>query len=497
MPFSSNIHLVDQAIVVGYIAIVLVWGLWLGRAQRSTEDYFLGGRSLPWWAILLSIVATETSTVTFLSIPGITFAKFHGDFRFLQITFGYIAGRILVALVLLPLFFRGQVFTSYEVLQSRFGVTTRRGASILFLLTRNVSDALRLFLTALALQQATGLALSHCVIALGIVTIIYTLVGGAKAVVWNDCLQFAVYMLGAAATLVVIATRLPGGMEQILDYGSELEKFRLLDFRLGLEKPMSFWAGLVGGIFLTAATHGTDQLMVQRYLSARDKQSASWALVLSGFVVCVQFALFLTIGVALACFYDSQVAQTTGENISNDGIFAHFIVNELGIGLVGITLAAVFAAAMSTLSSSLNSSATALVNDIYLPLTKAELTPKQQLRISRIATLFFGFLQIAIAIASQSFGFDESTVGQVLKIAGFALGPVLGMYLLAVFYPQLDEPAALIGFCAGIGILSVIAYQTPLYWPWYALCGAVAVIECGLVVDFVFDQFRTEPKRTM
>ncbi len=487
MSINSSIHVVDQAIVVSYIAIVLIWGLWLGRSQKNTEDYFLGGRSLPWWAILLSIVATETSTVTFLSIPGITFAKLNGDFRFLQITFGYIAGRLLVAVVLLPLFFRGQVFTSYEVLQSRFGVTTRRGASLLFLVTRNLSDALRLFLTALALQQATGLALSQCVIALGIVTIVYTLVGGAKAVVWNDCLQFAVYMLGAVATLVVIATRLPGGFEQVVEYGNELGKFQLFDFRLGLEKPMSFWAGLMGGIFLTAATHGTDQLMVQRYLSAKSKHSAGWALVLSGFVVCVQFALFLTIGVALSCFYDSQVSQTVSEDVVNDGIFAHFIVNELGMGLVGITLAAVFAAAMSTLSSSLNSSATAFVNDIYLPLTKSELTSKQQLRISRVATLFFGIVQICIAIASQSFGFDESTVGQVLKIAGFALGPVLGMYLLAVFYPHLGEMAALLGFVFGIGILSVIAILTPLYWPWYAMCGAIAVIECGLVFQFAIN----------
>lgn len=470
---------------------VLAFGLWVGRGQQNTLDYFLGGRSIPWWAVLLSIVATETSTVTFLSIPAFTFAKENGDFCFLQITFGYIAGRLLVVFFLLPLFFQGQPFTSYEVLQLRFGIASRRATSLLFLVTRNLSDALRLYLTALVLQQSVGLGLSSCIVVLGILTMAYTYFGGVKSVVWNDCIQFAVYMVGAVVALEVIISQLPGGMEQLLQFGRLHGKFRLLDFDWSLTKPtMTFWAGLFGGMFLTAATHGTDQMMVQRYLSAKSQRAAGWGLAMSGFVVCGQFALFLTIGLGLACFYTQFPPEIAFTAADGDRVFAHFIVHHLGRGLVGLTLAAVFAAAMSTLSSSLNSSATAFINDIFLPLVKHQPSPQRQLRMSRLATAGFGVLQICIALASQQVGASESTVNKVLAIAGFAMGPVLGLYFLAVFARQVGQRPALAGFIAGISLLSYVALATDLYWPWYAGVGATATFLFGLL----FNLFLQDPK---
>lgn len=453
----------------------------MGRGQRSTVDYFLGGRSLPWWAVLLSIVATETSTATFLSIPGIAFAV-GGDFRFLQITFGYIVGRVLVAWVFLPLYFRGEPFTCYEVLERRFGVASRRVTSSLFLVTRNLSDALRLFLTALALQQAIGLELWVCVVGLGLVTIGYTCFGGVKSVVWNDCVQFVIYMLGAFSVLWVIVSLLPDGFAQLIQFGRESEKFRLLDFDLSLTtKTMTFWAGLVGGMFLTTATHGTDQLMVQRYLVASSQRGATLAVLLSGLVVCLQFALFLFIGVGLFCFYDVFPPDTAFAETDNDRVLAHFVVTHLNTGLVGLTLAAVIAAAMSTLSSSLNSSATALINDIYLPLTRQELSPEQQLKLSRLASGGFGILQILIAIVSYHVDANSSTAKSVLKIAGFALGPMLGLYFLAVFTRRVHQRAALCGFVVGTVALSYLALGTPLYWPWYAGAGAALTFAGGLL----------------
>lgn len=483
---NLTINSVDLSIVVGYLACVLAFGIWVGRGQHSTIDYFLGGRSLPWWAVLLSIVATETSTVTFLSIPGVAFAQ-QGDFRFLQITFGYMIGRVLVAAVFLPLYFRGEPFTCYEVLERRFGTAARRVTSVLFLVTRNLSDALRLFLTALALQQAIGLELWICVVGLGLVTIAYTFFGGVKSVIWNDCIQFVIYMLGAFAILGVIVSRLPEGLVQVVEFGQQNAKFRLLDFDLGLTKgAMTFWAGLVGGMFLTTATHGTDQLMVQRYLVARSQRGATIAVVLSGVMVCLQFALFLLIGVGLACFYEAFPPETAFTAGDKDRVLAHFVVHHLGTGLVGLTLAAVFAAAMSTLSSSLNSSATALINDIYLPLSKRELTHQQQLWLSRLASAGFGLLQIAIAWISYQRGVDESTVYGVLKIAGFALGPMLGLYFLAVFAQRVNQRAALAGFLAGTGVLSYLALNTELFWPWYAGVGASITFACGLLLSLVF-----------
>lgn len=486
MNFSLNIHPVDGAIVIVYLLAVLAFGLWVGRGQRTSADYFLGGRSLPWGILLLSIVATETSTVTFLSLPGIP-AAINGNLTFLQIAIGYIVGRLLIIYVLLPIYFRSDTFTAYEVLEARFGKLSRRITSVLFLFTRNLSDALRLFLTALVLQIVLGLDLAISVILLGIITIIYTLVGGAKSVIWNDSIQFVIYMLGAGAAFTIIMVNLPGGFPSLLQFAAENDKFSLFDFDFSLTKPsMTFWSGLVGGAFLTMATHGTDQLMVQRYLSAKNQRDASLSLAVSGFIVFLQFAVFLLIGVALAAFY----TQISGPNPLVDGkgdqLFAYFIVNYMPIGLVGLTLAAVFAAAMSTLSSSLNSSATALINDVWLPLRKVVVSQHDQLQAGRVATALFGFLQVAIALAVGAIGTSESTVFNVLKIAGFASGPVLGLFLLAVSTQRVKQPAALMGFVIGVAGLSAIAVGTDLYWPYYAAVGALLTWFAGWLIQMLF-----------
>ncbi|HMP08287.1 MAG TPA: transporter, partial [Lacipirellulaceae bacterium] len=314
---SVPLSAVDGAIVLLYLAAMLGIGIWVSRGQRSTSDYFLGDRSLPWWAVLLSIVATETSTVTFLSIPGMSFAA-GGDMRFLQITFGYIVGRFVVAAVLLPLYFRGELFTAYEVLGQRFGQLSRRATSLLFLVTRNLSDALRLYLGALVLQTAMGLDLAQSIVVMGVVTVAYTYLGGVKSVIWNDCVQFVIYVLGAAAALVHMIRTTPDGWEQFRQFADETGRFRILDFQWSLVQPtMTFWAGLIGGAFLTLATHGTDQLNVQRMLTARSQRGATVALLASGVVVLAQFALFLVIGAALAWFGATHPGAFP-EGIQND-----------------------------------------------------------------------------------------------------------------------------------------------------------------------------------
>jgi SSS family transporter len=471
---SVNIGTLDAVIVVAYLLGVMLFGIWIGRGGRSAADYFLGGRSLPWGALLLSIVATETSTVTFLSIPGIAAAA-SGNMSFLQITIGYIVGRTFVVFFLLPLYFRGQPFTAYEVLEERYGRLSRRLVSALFLLTRNASDALRLFLTALVLQVVLGLDLTTSVIVIGAVTIVYTFAGGAKSVIWNDSVQFVIYMLGAAAALYILGGLLPGGLAQLVQTAGAEGRLQVFDFDFDLAKPgMTFWGGLAGGAFLTAATHGTDQMMVQRYLSAKSRRDASLALGISGFVVMAQFAIFLFIGVGLAALFGEATADIRG-----DQLFARFIVGYMPAGLLGLTLAAVFAAAMSTLSSSLNSSSAALINDLWMPLRRVAPDERTRLNAGRAATIAFGVLQTGIAIAFGWLATDESVVGNVLKIAGFAAGPVLGLYLLGVFAPRVGQRAALAGFVTGIATLATIAYATPLHWAWYALAGTLVTMVAG------------------
>ncbi len=486
MNFSLNNSAIDAIIVLIYLMVVLAFGLWVGRGQRTSADYFLGGRTLPWGVLLLSIVATETSTVTFLSLPGIP-AAVNGNLTFLQIAIGYIVGRLLIIYVLLPIYFRRETFTAYEVLETRFGKLSRRLTSVLFLFTRNIGDALRLFLTALVLQIVLGLDLTVSIILLGLITVIYTLVGGARSVIWNDSIQFVIYMLGAAGAFTIIIINTPGGLPALLQFAHDTDKLRMLDFDFSLTKPtMTFWAGLVGGAFLTAATHGTDQLMVQRYLSARNQRDASFSLAFSGLIVFLQFAVFLVIGIALAGFFLNQPGQNPLDTGKGDQLFAFFIVNHMPVGLTGLTLAAVFAAAMSTLSSSLNSSATALVNDIWLPLCKADVPQSAQLRAGRWATAGFGVLQVAIAAMVGVAGTNESTVFNVLKIAGFATGPVLGLFLLAVAAPGVKQPAALTGFVLGVAGLSAVAVGTDLYWPWYAAVGSLLTCLAAVIVQWSY-----------
>jgi len=455
---------------------VLLFGLWMGRSQRDISDYFLGARQLPWWALLLSIVATETSTVTFLSIPGVAFQP-GGDLRFLQLTLGFIAGRSAIVVLLLPLYFRGDIFTAYQVLEYRFGGNTKRAASLLFLITRNLADGLRLFLSAIVLDQILDIDLSLCIVVLGLLTIAYTYVGGMKSVVWNDCIQFCVYMLGALLAGWVLLDKIDDGWTGLLRYAEQHGKLRVFDFSFDLTDPYTFWAGLVGGFFLTLGTHGTDQLMVQRYLGAANRRNAARALIASGFVVAAQFALFLLLGVGLAAFYSASPPEVPFEQY--DRVFAHFIVEQLPVGVLGLTLAAVFSAAMSTLSSSLNSSATALVSDFYRPLASGDPSPTHLLRVSRAATLVFGVIQIVVAILGQFL--VQSVVTNVLAIASFATGAVLGVFFLGLATRRTTQPAALAGLLTGLGFVVLVAYTADLAWPWYAVVGSLSTLCFGLV----------------
>ena len=485
--FDLAISSFDLVIVFAYMLFAILLGLWVSGRQDSVDDYFLGDRSLPWWALLLSIVATETSTVTFLSIPGVSYAV-DGDFRFLQVALGYIIGRTLVSLILLPAYFRGRLFTSYEVLQQRFGVESRRLASLLFMVTRTLADALRLYLTAIVLREVIQLNLTTCVVIIGVATIVYTFFGGMRSVVWNDCIQFVVYMLGATWALFVLMDRLPLGWESIVEFGSAYNKFRVFDFEFDPRSPTyTLWIGLIGGAFLTLATHGTDQLTVQRLLSARRQREASWALIGSGLVVAVQFALFLLIGVGLACFYQS--ASEVRQFSSNDQVFATFIVEQLPRGVVGFTLAAVFSAAMSTLSSSLNASANAAVSDFIRPLSSVDVSEKRLLAASRIATVLFGIAQIAIALVAEQIIGERAAVYKVLNIAGFTTGPILGLFFLASLRKKIPQVAALTGFVAGVVMLTCVAFLLPEHLKvngfYYSLIGSMSTLTVGKLVSFV------------
>ncbi|MHB8973398.1 MAG: sodium:solute symporter [Pirellulaceae bacterium] len=504
MKFDFAIAPVDAAVLIIYLIGVVLFGMWIGRGQHNVTGYLLGGRDVPWWALLGSIVATETSTATFLSVPGLAFAepipgvstldpRTGGDLRFLQLAFGMLVGRCLIVYFLLPLFFRGELFTAYEVLHHRFGGATQKIASLVFLVARNLGDGLRLFLTALVVEQMIGGSLSLCVVIVGLTTIIYTFFGGIKSVIWTDCIQFVVYIVGGVLVVVFILCRLPGGWEQFWSFAETTGKLRFFDAAPDLQLRFTFWSGLIGGACLSLGTHGTDQMMVQRYLCARSQRDAGWALICSGVVVILQFALFLLLGVALACFYTHVASGVRFD--SSDRVLSTFVMNELpaGWGLVGVILAAIFSVAMSTLSSSLNSSASAAVNDFYRPSWKTEPSDRHLLWASRVFTVLFGCLQIGIGLAAQFLA--GAVINNVLAIAGFTAGVLLGVFALGVLTRRVGQRAALVGLVAGVVALVYVKFGTSVAYTWYALIGSAVTFVAGVMASLVGPRATEERER--
>jgi SSS family transporter len=484
MPFQ--LAAVDIAIIVLYVLGTTLLGVWFTRRQRDLRTYFVGDREVAWWLILISIVTTETSAVTFLSVPGLSFAP-EGNMTFLQLALGYVVGRILIAWLLLPQYFRGELFSAYQVLRERFGVSVQRTASLLFLLTRTVADGLRLYLAGLLLHSCTQWNIELSVLAMAAVTLAYTFLGGMKAVIWTDVIQFVLKIGGALVAAVVILTQLPAGWQTFTQTASEAGKFTVFDFAVDLTQPYTFWAGLIGGSFFTMASHGADQMMVQRYLCSRSLGQARTALVLSGFVVLLQFTLFLLIGVGLFVLVQTgQMSPPTGTR--NDEVFGYFIVHNLPAGLVGLVIAAVLAAAMSTLASSLNSSATATVTDFYEPLRPGR-DEGHYLRVSRGMTVFWGLAQIVVGLVAVQFQRQRSVVNDVLAVAGFSTGMILGLFVLGSLRRRVPSWAALTGLVAGF--VAVFAVWLParfdyvsLAWPWYAPIGTTVTVVVALVVQW-------------
>ncbi len=480
-----SLHPLDLVIIVLYMGGTLAVGWWFSRRQRNIRDYFLSGKDTPWWALMGSIVATETSTVTFISVPAFAFAANAkgegGNFTFLQLVCGYLIGRLIIVVLFIPLYFKGELFTVYQVLDQRFGGRVKRAAASLFLITRSIADGIRLFLTAIVLVALTGWADPVSILIIGVVTIAYTYLGGMAAVIWTDAIQLVVYLVGAIVAALVLLGKIPGGWNEVVAVGGELHKFTLFDFTFNVSRSYTFWSGVIGGAFLTTATHGTDQLMVQRYLSARSAREATLALLTSGVVILAQFTLFLLIGVMLHVFYQKAGPLPVEVAARADRVFPHFIVTQLPNGVIGLVVAAIFAAAMSTLSGSLNSLSAAAVTDFYRPLFAPDKSDRHYLKVSRVLTAVWGVVQIAvamIAIAMKGRGVDA-----VLAVASFTNGPVLGLFLLSALTRRVGPHGALAGVVTGIACMTCVWLQLEISWQWYVLIGSLTTFGAGYLTS--------------
>ena len=468
----------DIAVIAAYCAAVVVFGLVLSGRQRDASDYFLGHRGLPWWAIMLSIVATETSALTIISVPGLAA---RGDLTFLQLSFGYLVGRIGVAAFLLPGYFEGTQDTAYQRLERRFGTTARRTASGVFLVTRALADCVRIFATAIPLAIITHWSLAAGILAIGIVTVIYTWVGGLRAVVWVDVIQLGIYLVGGIATLIV-ATHLAGGVGSFARAWST-GKLVTLDFTPSFKVLYTFWGGVVGGALLAGASHGTDHLIVQRLLAARGLRDAQRALVGSGVFIILQFALFLLVGTSLWL-----ASADPGPAMRGDAIYPTFAINQLPPGLAGLVIAGILAAAMSSHASAVNSLASASTQDFYAPLTGRH-DPTHLLWVGRWLTLVWTAVLVAGAMAFRNQ--NTPVVQLALSIASITYGGLLGTYLLGGLWPRARQRDVIVAIIVSVLTMTPIVLGVPwrllpgLAWPWYVPLGTGVTVAVGMLSSLV------------
>jgi len=464
----------DYAVIGAYLIAIVLFGSWFARFQKTTKDYFLTGRSVPWWAICFTIVATETSTLSFIGVPASAFA---GNMTFLQLAAGYILGRVLVSVLFIPAYFRGDLFTSYELLQLRFGSRVKTTAAGIFLLTRSLADGIRLYATALVISVVTGVPVSWTIVVLGGAMIVYTVRGGVSAVIWTDVVQMFVYVAGALIVFGALLARIPGGWPEVVAAGTAAGKFTFLDLSLDPRSVYTLWAGLVGGVAITLATHGTDQYLVQRLLSGRSSRQASAGLVLSGFIVFAQFVLFLLIGVMLFAYYQHAPVPRLGRN---DEILPRFIVSSLTGGAAGFIVAAIVAAA---LSPSLNAMAATTVNDFYRRYVNPRADEPTLMRLSRRATVAWGLVQLLVALGAQ--WMERSVLDAGLAVLSLTAGPVLGAFLVGVLTRRVGEGAMLVGLALGMAAVAWGWWSGAVAWTWYAFLGSAVTSAGALAVSSV------------
>lgn len=493
---TGRFDLLDLLVLLAYLTGTTALGMWIGRGQRSASEYFVAERAIPWWAVLFSIVASETSALTFISIPGLAYT---GNLGFLQVVVGYILGRIVVSYTLLPRYFQGQLVTAYALLETRFGLGTRRFTSIVFMCTRAMADSVRVFATAIPVALIIGpampkaYAMPSAILVLGLLTVVYTYRGGMKAVVWTELVQASVYIIGGISAIVLIGQSVPGGWTAIIDQASVAGKLGVIDWYTGFDRPHTMFAGILGGAFLAMASHGADQMIVQRLLSSRSLRDAQRALIGSGFMVFAQFTMFLMVGVGLWVLYGGKPFAAA------DQIFPSFIIEHMPHGLIGLIVAAIVAATMSTHSGAINSLAASTTHDIYLPITGRSADDPRTLKVGKLFALAWGLVLTLGALLFKEQGTPVVVIA--LAIASFTYGGLLGGFALGLFWKRAIQRDAIFGMSIGIGCMAFIVFAKQLVaafpgldgmlggvatiaWPWYVLIGTSITFVCGMLSSF-------------
>ncbi|MCX6595744.1 MAG: sodium:solute symporter [Acidobacteria bacterium] len=474
---------VDLAVVLLYLIGITWFGARFKEGQKTLKDYFLGGRNAPWWAIGFSIVSAETSTLTVIGTPALAF---NGNLGFLQVVFGYLLARLVISTLFLPQYFKGELFTAYELMQRRFGQRIRKLTAGCFLVLRALAEGVRVFAISIVIQIILGTGEVASIVLIVALTLFYTFEGGMTAVIWTDVVQMFLYVAGAVLSFFVILDQVPGGWNEVVRVGTEFNKFQVINLHFAWDSAYNVWAGVIGGCFLTTASHGTEQLMVQRLLAAKDLGESRKALMASWLVIAFQFTLFLLIGVALFVYYRSAGIAPP---VVADQIYPAFIWKHLPPVVAGLVMAAILAAAMSNLSAALNSLASTTIMDFVKPMTGSRHSEDHYLRLARWATVAWGLGLFVIGWASTGV---KSVLEAALGIASIVYGSLLGVFLLGLLTKRAGEVAAMAGMSTALLVMIYVRFGTPIAWTWHVLIGTSVTFIVGWLFGFVFRQEKTD-----
>lgn len=477
-----GLNKLDFAIIALYLAGITLFGLRFRKKQRTLRDYFLAGRDIPWWAISLSIVAAETSTLTIISIPGLAYDS---NLTFLQVIIGYCVGRIVISFLLLPHYFRGDLYTAYQLIERRFGRTLRSLTAGLFLLTRAAAEGVRVYAVSIVVSIALGTGQIASIAIITALTLIYTFEGGLAAVIWTDVVQTAIYVGGTLVGLVTILHLVPGGWSAIHTAAAAAGKFQVFNFSTSPWLPYTFWSGVIGGTFFTTASHGTDQLIVQRLLAARGEKQSVTALISSGLAILFQFALFLIVGVMLWAYYRVPSADFGRP----DRIYPTFIVTRMPHGISGLLVAAILAAAMSNLSAALNSLSSSAIMDFYAQF-RPQADERKKMLLSRVATFFWALVLFSLAIIALHKAGRVVEVG--LQIASVAYGALLGAFLLGVLTKRANQSGAIVGMLCGFSVELYLWLGTHVPWTWWVMIGSIVTFTTGWSTSLIAEIWSNE-----
>jgi SSS family transporter len=491
----------DWLVICVYLGGIILLGVWFGKDQKSTRDYFLGSKNIPWWGIGLSIVAAETSALTIIGVPAMAYGT---DMAFLQMIVGYVIARIILAVVMVPHYFKGEIYSPYQLFSNAFGPSVRQMAGGFFLLSETLAAGVRVYVACIPIKLMLGDKLLGfgtndpilgAILLFVILSLLYTYIGGVKAVIWTDAVQFGLFLAGGIYALCFIPSFFSGGASEVLHSAASGGKLHWLNTAFTLNAPINIWMGVIGGTVMVMSSHGAEQLIVQRVLACKNVRDGRRALCLSAVIIFPLFLIFLLVGAMLWVFYQSHKFQIPlpeprpGSGIkANDFVFPIFMMTEVPHVLKGFLIVAILSAAMSSVSSALTSLASVSTMDFVKALALKERSEHYYLNFSKVSTIFWAFMLVCVAYLSRQVDF---VLNASFSLRGLTSGALLGGLLLVVMWRKGRSEPVLFGMITSFLVMTTIqvlpqfsSHVPNIFWPWYALIGTSVTIGAASLARF-------------